>query len=151
MPSLPPRSLASRIICSEKSKATTRAPPRARRRDVSPLPQAMSSTVSPCRIWSSVSTRGQIRTLNQSLPSAIRESQKRAFVFQASRTLSFWSATFRDLVAEDLVERQAVYPRDAEGDFQRRRVFAELDGIHGLPGDTDPVGELLLRHLLAIE
>ena len=41
------------------------------------------------RICRSVSTRGQIRTLNQSLPSAIRESQKRAFVFQASRTLSF--------------------------------------------------------------
>jgi hypothetical protein len=37
--------------------------------------------------------------------------------------------------------------RDAEGDLERGRVLVQLDSDHGLAGDADEVGELLLGHV----
>jgi hypothetical protein len=34
---------------------------------------------------------------------------------------------------------------DAEGDFERRGVFVGFNGVNGLAGDADLIGELLLR------
>ena len=48
-------------------------------------------------------------------------------------------------------ERLPEYVGYPERNFKRRRVFASLDRIDRLPGDTDPVGELLLRHLAVAE
>ena len=50
-----------------------------------------------------------------------------------------------------LIERDTEYRRNAEGDFEGRRVLAEFDGVHSLPRHADFVGELLLGHLPAIE
>src|SRR6478752_1815611 len=35
--------------------------------------------------------------------------------------------------------------------LQRRRVFSLFNGVHGLTGDFDLVGQLLLRHLAVLE
>ena len=55
------------------------------------------------------------------------------------------------VVLEHSVEWDTEHRCNAERYFERRRVFAELDGIDGLPSHADPVGELLLRHLPVIE
>src|SRR6185436_4442515 len=54
-------------------------------------------------------------------------------------------------ILKDLIEWNTEHLRDPEGDFERGRIFPELDRVDGLTGDADPVGELLLRHLLAVE
>lgn len=48
-------------------------------------------------------------------------------------------------------ERLTEHMGDPERDLKRRRVLATLDRIDRLPGDTDLVGELLLRHLAVVE
>ena len=52
---------------------------------------------------------------------------------------------------ENLVQRHAERPGDAEGKVKGRGVFAVLDGKDGLAGDTDAVGEVFLRHLACIK
>jgi hypothetical protein len=47
---------------------------------------------------------------------------------------------------EDLLEGNAEDMGDAEGDFERGRVFVAFDGDDGLAGDVDEVGEVLLGH-----
>ena len=48
-------------------------------------------------------------------------------------------------------ERFTEHMGNPERDLKRRRVLAALDRIDRLPGDTDLVGELLLRHLAVVE
>src|SRR4029453_15630946 len=54
-------------------------------------------------------------------------------------------------VLEHLLEGDGEHPGDLEGDLQRRRVLALLDGVEGLAGDADAVGQLALGHLVAGE
>src|SRR5690606_26953034 len=54
-------------------------------------------------------------------------------------------------IAEHLLELDAERPRDQKRDLERRRILPELDRIDRLPGHADLLGELLLRHLVAIE
>ena len=63
-----------------------------------------------------------------------------------SQDFQLLCAPGRGLVLEDLIERDAEYVRDAEGDFERGRVLVALDGDDGLAGDVDEVGEFLLGH-----
>ena len=49
-------------------------------------------------------------------------------------------------VLKNLFEREIEDVGDAEGDFERRRVFVAFDGDDGLAGDVNEVGEGLLRH-----
>ena len=58
---------------------------------------------------------------------------------------------FSYLMLEHLLERHAKDISDAKRDLQRRRILAEFDGVDGLARDGDPLGELLLRHLVMIE
>ena len=43
---------------------------------------------------------------------------------------------------EDLLDRLAEEPRDAEGEGERRVVLAGLDGVHRLARDLQMVGQL---------
>src|SRR2546427_3668602 len=86
--------MATRIISSEESNARTLAPASASRRDVTPFPQATSSRTSRGCGRRSFSTLGQTSELKKSFPSAIRSSQNRALVSQASRALTFSASSF---------------------------------------------------------
>src|SRR3546814_554794 len=52
---------------------------------------------------------------------------------------------------EHRFERLAEGAGDAEGDFERRRIFALLDRRDRLAGDADAVAEFALRHLAGQE
>jgi hypothetical protein len=51
------------------------------------------------------------------------------------------------VVLEDLLERHSKYVGDAKRCLERGRVLVAFDRDDGLPGEIDPVGELLLRHV----
>src|SRR6516162_10598504 len=54
-------------------------------------------------------------------------------------------------VLKDLLKGHAENQGNTKGYLQRRRVFAELDGVHRLACYSDSVGEFLLRHFVALE
>src|ERR1700686_2253835 len=51
------------------------------------------------------------------------------------------------VVLEDLVEPHVENPRYPECDLQRWRVLVAFNRVHRLPRHSDPVRQLLLRHL----
>ena len=51
-------------------------------------------------------------------------------------------------VTEDVVEADPEDASDLEGNLERGRILALLDGVHGLPGDAEGVGELALGHVV---
>jgi EmrB/QacA subfamily drug resistance transporter len=54
-------------------------------------------------------------------------------------------------VLEHRLQRDREHPGDLEGDLQRRRVLALLDGVDRLPRDADAIGQLALGHLVGVE
>jgi hypothetical protein len=54
-------------------------------------------------------------------------------------------------IMEYAFEWLAKHGGDSEGGFQRRRVFSQLDGVHGLARHLYFFSELLLRHLAMLE
>src|SRR5215217_5737479 len=55
------------------------------------------------------------------------------------------------LPLEDVADFHPEHLGDAEGRFEGRRVLVLLDGRDSLAGHADPVGQLLLRHLIVVE
>ena len=66
-----------------------------------------------------------------------------------SRTAKDSRVTTRKL--KDLFEGNAEGRGNTKRDFERRRVFAELDRVDRLARHADPIGERLLRHLVVFE
>ena len=51
---------------------------------------------------------------------------------------------------EYLLKWNAKHFRDKEGDFERRRIFSQLDRVDGLACDADAISKLLLGHFVVL-